>query len=203
VFITIEGIDGSGKSTQAELLVRRLRERCEPVRPVVWTREPGGWEGGAWIRERVLKGDYSHKMSELFLFLVDRCEHVKKTILPALEGGIVVCERYVDSTVAYQSWGRGIPREWIEQLFDWCAFPRPDRTFWLDIPVGMASERVSQRGDADRFESEGIPFLERVRAGFEFLAQRDSDRIIRLEAWEEPLALSESLYSALEVSEFQ
>ncbi|NLM70897.1 MAG: dTMP kinase [Synergistaceae bacterium] len=203
MFITLEGIDGSGKSTQAELLVRALRERCLPIRPVVWTREPGGWEGGDWIRERILKGEYSHRMSELFLFLMDRCEHVKKTILPALEHGIVICERYTDSTLAYQSWGRGIQSERIETLFKWCGFPVPNLTIWLDLPVDKALGRLSRRGDFDRFESEGVAFLERVREGYSFLARRDPDRIIRLDALEEPDALSGRLVAALEVSVFR
>jgi len=201
VFITFEGIDGCGKSTQADLLVRRLKKETFGTRPILWTREPGGWEGGAWIRERILKDRFLHPMSELFLFLVDRCEHVRREILPVLEnGGIVVCERYTDSTLAYQSWGRGIQPERIESLFEWCAFPQPDLTFWLDLPVKEAMERVASRGGRDRFESEGYAFLEKVRTGFSSLAAREPERILRAEASEEAQALSSKLFSLLEVS---
>ena len=201
MFITFEGIDGCGKTTQAELFVHRLKENNPQARSVVWTREPGGWEGGSWIRERILKGEFIHPMSELFLFIVDRCEHVRREILPVLEnGGIVVCERYTDSTLAYQSWGRGLASEKIESLFEWCSFPKPDLTFWLDIPVETALKRVALRGGCDRFESEGSGFLERVRTGFSFLAAREPHRILRVEASEEPHTLLSKLLSCLEVS---
>ena len=201
MFITLEGIDGCGKSTQAELLVRRLKDASYGIRDVVWTREPGGWEGGSWIREKILKDQFFHPMSELLLFLVDRCEHVRRKILPVLEnGGIVVCERYTDSTLAYQSWGRGVQSERIESLFEWCAFPQPNLTFWLDLPVREAMERVASRGGRDRFESEGYAFLEKVRTGFSSLAARYPERILRAEASEEAEALSSKLFSLLEVS---
>ena len=106
MFITLEGIDGCGKSTQARLLCEALSARGT----VVQTREPGGWEGGAELRSMVLGGSLKHPWSELFLFLLDRAEHAARVITPALEAGRhVVCERYHDSTLAYQVWGRGMP----------------------------------------------------------------------------------------------
>jgi len=178
-----------------------LEEKYHGKRHVFRTREPGGWDGGSWIREHILKGDFSHPMSELFLFLVDRCEHVRRKILPVLEGGgIVICERYTDSTLAYQSWGRGIPPGKVETLFEWCSFPSPNRTFWLDIPVKTAIERVCLRGARDRFEEEGSAFLERVRTGFSSLAARDPHRICTVEASEEPEALASKIFSLVEVS---
>ncbi len=200
MFITLEGVDGSGKSTQAGLLAERLKKRF-PRRSVLRTREPGGWEGGGWIRERILEGEYLHPMSELLLFLVDRCEHVRRQILPVLDaGGIVICERYSDSTMAYQSWGRGIPAERVSLLIDWCGLPSPDVTFWLDLPVRTALERLGGRGDADRFESEGEPFLERVRAGFASMADENPGRFIRSDATASPEDLSSSLFTLLEES---
>lgn len=201
MFITFEGIDGCGKTTQAALLAGLLEEKYEGKRRVLWTREPGGWTSGSWIRERILEGDLSHPMSELFLFLVDRCEHVRREILPLLnEGGVVICERYTDSTLAYQSWGRGIPSERIETLFEWCSFPIPDQTFWLDVPVKKAMERVRLRGGRDRFEAEGYTFLERVRTGFSSLAEREPRRIHTIEAFEEPEVLASKIFSLVEVS---
>ena len=201
MFITFEGIDGCGKTTQAALLAKLLEEKYEGKRRVLWTREPGGWTGGSWIRERILEGDLFHPMSELFLFLVDRCEHVRREILPVLDDdGVVICERYTDSTLAYQSWGRGIPSGKIETLFEWCSFPRPDRTFWLDITVKKAMERVCLRGGRDRFEAAGYTFLERVRTGFSSLAQREPLRINTIEASEEPQVLASTIFSLVEVS---
>lgn len=201
MFITLEGIDGCGKTTQATHLARLIEEKYRGKRRVFRTREPGGWDGGSWIREHILKDDFSHPLSELFLFLVDRCEHVCREILPVLEGGgIVICERYTDSTLAYQSWGREIPPEKVETLFEWCSFPRPNLTFWLDIPVKTAIERVCLRGARDRFEAEGSAFLERVRTGFSSLAAREPHRICTVEASEEPQALASKIFSLVEVS---
>jgi dTMP kinase len=183
------------------MLVRRLQGSGIRERRILWTREPGDWDGGAFIREILLNGELAHPLSELFLFLLDRCEHVRRVILPVLaEGGIVVCERYTDSTLAYQSWGRGIPAGKIEELFSWCDFPVPDRTFWLDLPVEIAYQRMSLRGTQDRFEAEGVPFLQRVRSGFASLAARAKGRIIPVDAEVEQTVLSEKIFSLLEVS---
>lgn len=181
VFLTLEGIDGCGKTTQARILVGNLASRFGDD-AVLWTKEPGGWTGGEKIRDLLLKHGMQHPLSELFLFLADRCEHIREVVAPALEAGkIVVCERYTDSTLAYQSWGRKIPLEKIEELFRWCAFPVPDQTFWIDLPPGKAYHRVSRRGGPDRMEEKGTPFLENVRRGFLFLSEREPERITRLD----------------------
>ncbi|NLK18441.1 MAG: dTMP kinase [Synergistaceae bacterium] len=181
LFFTFEGIDGCGKSTQACLLYKRLTSR-RGEDSVVWTREPGGWDGGEKIRELLLERGTSHAMSELFLFMADRCEHASRVINPALDAGkTVLCERYTDSTIAYQSWGGGIPLSRIEEMFNWCSFPVPDLTFFIDIGPEAALERVVRRGRPDFLEKKGASFLERVREGFVFLSEREPERIVRLD----------------------
>lgn len=201
MFITFEGIDGCGKSTQARLLVDKLRSsRGEDS--VIWTKEPGGWPGGNSLREILLEGNLRHPLTELFLFLADRCEHVEQVILPALAAGkIVVCERYNDSTMAYQWGGRGIDREKIDALFSWASFPSPGITFWIDLPAEKAYDRMVSRGNPpDRLESEGIPFLARVRQGFSTLAKKNPDRIVPLNGNKEADLLASEIY--LKVEEF-
>jgi len=182
MFITIEGIDGTGKSTQASAIVDRL-SGIYGKNQIIWTREPGGWKQGDLVRDLLLHTDLKHLHSELYLFLVDRCEHVAQVIKPALDSGkIVVCERYTDSTLAYQVWGRGLSREKVEDLFAWSTFPVPDVTIWLDMNVQDALKRVTSRGSSDRIESDGVNFLERVRKGYMALCAIEPHRIHRINA---------------------
>ncbi len=198
MFITLEGIDGCGKSTQARLLSEKLRSaRGEDA--VLWTKEPGGWPGGELLRQVLLEGRLRHHLTELFLFLADRCEHVEQVILPALAAGkTVVCERYSDSTMAYQSGGRGIEAEKIEYLFRWASFPSPDITFWIDLPAEKAYDRMVARGAPDRLESEGISFLSRVRKGFRLLAEQYPDRIVPVDGDGNAEAISSEIFLKVE-----
>lgn len=182
MFITIEGIDGTGKTTQASSLVEMVSELWGPGK-VLWTREPGGWGKGSLVRELLLHSELKHLHSELYLFLIDRCEHVSGVIMPALkEEKIVICERYTDSTLAYQVWGRGLPLQKVEDLFSWSGFPVPDKTIWLDMDVRKALSRVFSRGAQDRIESDGVEFLTRVRKGYTDLHSREPWRIKRINA---------------------
>lgn len=196
MFITLEGIDGSGKTLQAEKLKDALESRGKNV---LWTREPGGWPGGKAVRSMLLGGNISHLMTETLLFFADRCEHMSQIVQPALdEGHFVVCERYNDSTLAYQCWGRGIDRERIERLIEWCSLPKPDITFWFDITVFEALRRRTGRDAPDRIESEKLSFHEKVAAGFKALAEEEPQRIIRIDASQSPELVVKAVIDALE-----
>ena len=180
MFITFEGIDGSGKSTQAASLCRWLRE--DRKRDAILTREPGGWPGGSVLREMVISGSLKHDWSEAYLFMLDRAEHIASVIGPAIASGRdVVCERYHDSTLAYQVWGRGLPLEVFDKLAKLSAFPVPDLTVLFDIDPCVALERARSRGRLDSFEKEGTSFMTKIREGYLSLSKRDPNRWLVIE----------------------
>ncbi len=182
-FITFEGGDGTGKSTQIRTLEDYLVQREIPC---VLTREPGGTALGKLIRKVLLEiGDHEIAPStELFLYLADRAQHVNEVILPALEAGkIVLCDRFTDSTVAYQGYGRGIELRLLRQLNAIADQGlRPDLTFLLDCPARVSLARTArrqsetERRQEDRFEREKIEFHEKVRAGFLEMARAEPQR---------------------------
>lgn len=173
MFITFEGIDGCGKSTQARLLFELLNKEGGAV----LTREPGGWEGGGTLRDIVLSGDLRHPWSELFLFMLDRTEHAARVIGPAIsEGRHVICERYHDSTLAYQVWGRGMPFEPLRDMAKLAALPEPDVTLFFKIEPALALSRVGKRGKPDSFEREGLAFMEKIDRGYRSLAEMEPRR---------------------------
>lgn len=194
MFITFEGIDGCGKSTQAKLLAELLMER----RPVL-TREPGGWEGSAPLRELALSGGLADEWSELLLFLLDRSEHCARTIRPALaEGRPVICERFQDSTLAYQCWGRGLPLEKARQISACLAFPKPDATVFFKTDVRTAFKRVLRRGKPDAFEKQGPDFLKKIDEGYSSLAAAEPNRWVTIECgYDKPEAIFERLCAKL------
>lgn len=171
LFITFEGVDGSGKTTQAKLLIRWLIEQ-NLQREVVFTREPGGTIIGEKIRELLLHNRLLAS-SELMLLLTARLEHINSVIAPALaKNAIVVCDRFMDSSYAYQGAGRGLPSNIIEQYMQ-LAFPnklaiKPDLTFLIDIPIEKREGRIHFH---DQFEKEAMEFHERVRACYLRIAQ--------------------------------
>lgn len=178
MFITLEGIDGCGKSTQARMLYDALRVRWDAV----LTKEPGGWRGGEMLREMVIGGSLQHPWSEVFLFMLDRAEHAARLLTPALtQGRHVVCERYQDSTIAYQAFGRGLPLEAIRKMAELAAFPVPDVTVLFDAAPEIALSRVSRRSKPDAFESEGLAFMSKVREGYRSLAAADPERWVVIE----------------------
>lgn len=178
LFITFEGVEGCGKSTQIERLRLHL-EACG--QRVLMTREPGGTPIAEAIRDLLLDPSH-HAMSpsaELLLYEAARAQHVDERIRPALESGVtVLCDRFADSTTAYQGAGRGLPLNALEYLHliatggVW-----PDLTFVIDLPVEIGLERARARGRADRMEQEALAFHERVRQGFLELARREPARI--------------------------
>jgi len=174
LFITFEGPEGAGKSTQVELLRAALVAR----EPVV-TREPGGTPLGERIRDLLLHaGVAMAPEAEMLLFMASRAELVHDVIEPALAAGrIVIADRYHDTTLAYQGGARGVPTWWP------ASFPRPDRTFLLDLPAEAGLERVRRSGrSADRMESERLAFHQAVVRTYRGLAQAEPERWVRLDA---------------------
>jgi dTMP kinase len=180
LFITFEGIEGCGKTTQIKLLTPWLKERGYAV---CVTYEPGDTFLGQEIRKILLSPNFSPaKETELLLYLADRAEHVEKVIHPALkENKIVLCDRYHDSTLAYQGYGRGLELAWVNNLFKQLKWPKPDLTFLLDCPVEVGLRRLKHRA-LDRIEGEKKAFHQRVREGFLSLAQREPERIKVIDA---------------------
>ena len=170
MFITIEGIDGAGKSTQSERLARWLQDYtgCETVR----TFEPGGCEECKRLREFILESRNFSPLSELLLFLADRAEHVNKVIAPAiLAGHNVICERWNESTLAYQSGGHKLDLHDAQRLIAACAFPEPDTKIFLDVAPEVAASRIASRTKSDKFEDEGLALMRKVSAFYRGLAE--------------------------------
>jgi len=179
LFMTLEGIDGSGKSTQARMLASWLRQAGYAV---TLTREPGGTKTGDAIRELVLSHDHAMPPeAELFLYLADRAAHVAEVLRPRIEAGdMVVCERFTDSTVAYQGYGRGIGLGVLRQLNAMATGGlTPDLTIVLDLQPNRARLDGSR---LDRLESEGEEFSLRVAQGFRESARMEPHRIRLVDA---------------------
>ncbi len=178
-FITFEGIDGSGKSTQSRRFVDTLRAQGNDV---VLTREPGGSTGAEQIRELVLTGDPDRwsAETELLLFTAARRDHLEKTIEPALASGqTLVCDRFADSTRVYQGATRGDLRAKVDALHSLMIGREPDLTFIIDMDPAIALERgLARKSGEDRFEDFGLGFQETLRHGFLGLAKSFPDRCI-------------------------
>lgn len=176
-FVTFEGIDGSGKSTQARLLADTLRDAGHDV---VLTREPGGSPGAEEIRKLVLEGDPDRwsAETEILLFTAARRDHLERTITPALEAGkIVICDRFADSTRMYQGLSRGDLRDTVDQLHTLMIGREPDLTVLIDMDPGIGLSRaLSRQGTEERFEDFGQDLQVQMRQGFLGLAKEFSDR---------------------------
>ena len=180
LFITFEGPDGCGKTTQMKLLAEYLEKKGEEV---VLTREPGGKGLGEKVREILLNydGEVSDRC-ESFLFLADRAQNIDIIVNPAVKAGkIVLCDRHIDSTVAYQGYGRGLDIERINTLNSLATNgKKPDLTFVFDVDVETSMKRVGK--EQDRMESAGIDFHNRVRQGYLELAKQEPQRIKVIDA---------------------
>lgn len=182
-FISFEGVEGVGKTTQCARLCNFLEEQGKEV---VLTREPGGTPLAESIREVVLdrEDEAISAEAELLLMFAARAVHLSNKIIPALERGAwVICDRFTDATVAYQGFGRGQSLVFIQTLAEnvqhglW-----PDLTILLDAPIELGLERVAKRGESNRFETEKLEFFNKVREGYLYLAEKHPERIYSVNA---------------------
>ncbi|TCS70851.1 thymidylate kinase [Sulfuritortus calidifontis] len=175
LFITLEGVDGAGKSSHTDWLVEYFRQRGRIVRH---TREPGGTPVGEKLREIVLH-EPMHAETEALIMFASRREHLEQVILPALaRGEVVICDRFTDASFAYQCGGRGLPEARLQILERWVhEATQPDLTLLFDVPDEVARARLAAARSPDRFEREGRAFFERVRAAYLRRAEQNPQRI--------------------------
>lgn len=195
MFITLEGGEGAGKSTQARRLARAL---CARGHPVFLTREPGGSAGAEAVRGLILSRGWEHG-AEMLLHFAARREHVAQSIRPALAAGaVVISDRFADSTLAYQVAGQGAPPAMWQGLCDltldgvW-----PDRTFLLDLPAEAGMARAGARGETNRYETLGMAFHRRIREAFLAQAATEPGRFRVIDATQPPDAVSAAMLDAL------
>ena len=186
-FITFEGVEGAGKSTQAKLLYQYLIDNGKDV---VLTKEPGGTKTGQKIRQILLEktDEIFPPVAELMLYEADRNFHIHNLIKPSLQQGkYIICDRFIDSTLAYQGYARGLDINLIKQLNEIATEGiKPDITFLIDIPVEEGLKRIRQTRQADRIEDEDIQFHKRLREGFLKIAENEKERIVVLDGMELP-----------------
>ena len=202
-FITFEGIEGCGKTTQINHLTAYLKEKNFPF---LLTREPGGTAIGDRIRQILLSSENSRlePVAEFFLYAAARAQHISQVVLPALtEGKTVLCDRFADATIAYQGNGRGLNLAWIEEIHDrFLKGLKPNLTFLLDLPVEEGLRRAWKRMEnqtvkEDRFEKEALAFHQRVREGYLLLAHKEPNRIIVLDGMKDEQSLHREILNHL------
>ncbi|WP_017300373.1 dTMP kinase [Nodosilinea nodulosa] len=209
--LVFEGVEGCGKSTQLTLLQGMLLQnsslqqlqRRGLIPHVLATREPGGTELGLGLRELLLgyRGEAAMaSRAELLLYAADRAQHVEALIKPALaEGCWVLCDRFIDSTVAYQGYGRGLDLGLIDQLNQVATGGLvPDLTLWLKLDASVGLARTHQRGAADRMEQADLAFHQRVQGGFEALARQHPQRIVAIDAAQSVAAVAAEIYAVVD-----
>lgn len=199
LFISLEGIDGAGKSTQSRLLAAHLRGLG---RDVIETREPGGAAGAEDIRKLLVEGDPDRwsPETEILLFSAARRDHLERTIAPALaRGAVVICDRFADSTRVYQGAARGDLRALVDDIHARVIGVEPDLTLILDMDPAVALARgLARQSGEDRFEDMGLPFQERLRAGFQALARDFADRCAMVDANQAPEAIAQDIARIVE-----
>ncbi|WP_274365817.1 dTMP kinase [Paenibacillus thermotolerans] len=190
LFITFEGPDGSGKTSQLKRLAARLREKGADV---VMTREPGGTRISDAVRTMVLSPEYTEMAdrTEILLYAASRAQHVQEVILPALQrGAVVVCDRFVDASIAYQAYGLGQDPQQVELINRFATTGlQPDRTYMLDVPVEVSRSRLLKRAAGsgnesalDRIEMKDREYHERVREAFLLIARKNPQRVLLVNA---------------------
>lgn len=198
-FITIEGIEGAGKTTCMKVVAEHISTHGIRLQQ---TREPGGTALGEDLRELLLGHRHTgmSEDAELLLMFAARAEHLQRKIRPALQQGEwVLCDRFTDATYAYQGAGRGIPLERIAVLEQWVQGPlRPDLTIVMDLPVVQGLERAGKRSAPDRFESEAAAFFERVRKGYLDIARREPARAQVIDASRDMEQVAQSIGQVIE-----
>ncbi len=198
-FITFEGCDGCGKSTQLKKLSEYLTKKGIPH---VFTREPGGGKISEAIREILLNGKNAEMTDECeaLLYAAARVQHLHDKVAPALaEGKLVICDRYVDSSLAYQAYARGLGEEFIRKINAYALENYlPDSTVFIDLTPADAFRRKHGADENDRLEQAGMAFHERVYAGFDALAKAEPDRFIRIDGRKTPDEIFDEVVNALQ-----
>ena len=198
MFITIEGGEGGGKSTNLAYIEKYLKDQGKDV---VVTREPGGTELGEKLRFILLDpgNEGMDERAELLLMFAARAHHIAKVIKPALEAGkTVLCDRFTDATYAYQGGGRGLPFEDIALLEKWVQGDlKPDLTILLDLDIEIGLFRANERSDQDRFEQEEMNFFDRVRKAYLDMAQKEPERFRIIDAGEPLEVVQKQLHQVL------
>jgi dTMP kinase len=200
-FIVFEGVEGAGKTTQIHQTAAWLQNCDGKDRSILITREPGGTKLGQQIRQLLLEDPDSFvgNRTELLLYGADRAQHVESVIKPHLDrGDIVLCDRFTDSTVAYQGYGRGFDRSEIDRVNQLATGGlQSDLTLWLDLDVEIGLQRVLLRGKPDRMEQATLDFHQRVRQGYQQLANIYPDRIVRIDANQPELVVQTEIQTIL------
>ncbi|GLI54256.1 dTMP kinase [Thermodesulfovibrio yellowstonii] len=194
IFITFEGIEGSGKTTQGKLLAEKLKKEGLKV---LYTYEPGDTEAGKHIRKILLNSEIKiNPLCELLLYFADRVQHIEEKIKPSIESGfIVICDRFTDSTLVYQGYARGISIDLIKQLNKIVLDEfMPDLTVLLDCPANIGLKRNQKINKKDRFEMENLAFHEKVRQGYLKLVESYKKRFFVLDATESIDKIAEDIY---------
>ncbi len=208
-FIVFEGVEGCGKTTQLQRSRQwLLKSGWLPtlqskrfLKQLIATREPGGTDLGVGVRQLLLNPakELIHDRAELLLYAADRAQHVESFLRPHLaEGAMILCDRYTDSTIAYQGYGRGLDFALIDQLNQMATNGlESDLTLWLDLDVERGLARTQKRGARDRIEQATLEFHQRVQQGFAHLAEKNPDRIVRIDADRSELEVAEQIEATL------
>lgn len=208
-FIVFEGVEGCGKTTQLQRTRQWLTnsgwlptlQSKRLLKQVIATREPGGTDLGAGVRQLLLNPakELIQDRAELLLYAADRAQHVESFLRPHLaEGAMILCDRYTGSTIAYQGYGRGLDFALIDQLNQVATNGlESDLTLWLDLDVERGLARTQKRGVSDRIEQADLEFHQRVQQGFTHLAEKNPDRIVKIDADRSELEVAEQIEATL------